>query len=199
MTKLLIATQNSHKINEYREMLAALGDDIQWLSLSDVGLSSMQVAETGTTFEDNATLKALAYGEKAGFITLADDSGLVVNALGGAPGVYSARYGAPEITTDRGRYEFLLRNLDSVTDRSAAFVCVIAIYAPSGDIHTVRGEVAGRITDSPRGAYGFGYDPVFELPDGRTAAELTPPDKHRISHRGRALQQALPLLQNLLK
>lgn len=198
MTKLLIASQNSHKIHEYRDMLTELGSDIEWLSLNEVGLGDMEVDETGETFVDNAVLKARTYGEKAKIITMADDSGLVVPALDGAPGVYSARYGTPEITTDRGRYEFLLKNLEGITELNAYFICVIAIYTPHGTIDTVEGRIEGRITHAPRGQNGFGYDPIFELADGRTIAELPPHEKHTISHRGRALQQVLPHLKKVL-
>lgn len=197
MTRVLIATQNSHKIEEYRQILTDLGA-LNWLSLSDVGLHDMQVAETGTTFATNATLKAEAYGQRAGVITLADDSGLVVEALDGAPGVYSARYGAPEVTTDQGRYELLLRNLHGITERQAYFVCVIAIFVPGKATHTVEGRVYGDIGHQPRGHNGFGYDPVFMLENGYSLAELSPDDKHEISHRGQALRHALPYLDAVI-
>jgi XTP/dITP diphosphohydrolase len=199
MAKLLVATRNRGKVQEYREMLAPL-EGMEWLSLWDVGLGEMEVEETGDTFTANATLKAAQYGERAGFLTLADDSGLVVDALGGAPGVYSARYGAPEVTTEAGRYQLLLQNLDGIPhhQRTARFECVVAIAPVNGAIAHARGTVEGHIALSPRGSNGFGYDPVFLMPDGRTMAELPPEEKHRISHRGRALQAALPILYRLL-
>lgn len=197
MTDLLIATQNTHKIEEYRQMLS-INPDMAWLSLADVGLGDMQVEETGDTFTANAILKATGYGEVSQCITFADDSGLVVDALGGAPGVYSARYGSPEVTTDQGRYEFLLKNIQGVANRSARFVCVIAVYVPGQPVHTVEGRLEGQIALAPRGTNGFGYDPVFMLPDGRTLAEYAPSEKHSISHRGRALQAMLPYLKKAL-
>ena len=197
MTDLLIATQNQHKIQEFREMFSAL-PNITWKSLADVGLATMEVEETGDTFAANAILKAQAYGEAAGIITFADDSGLVVDALDGAPGVYSARYGAPERKTDQDRYEFLLNNLKGISERAARFVCVIAVYVPRQPMHTAKGTVEGNIATEPRGKNGFGYDPVFLMDDGRTLAEYSPDEKHTISHRGRALQAVLPYLQDVL-
>jgi XTP/dITP diphosphohydrolase len=199
MSKLLVATTNPHKLKEYREMLSDLGD-ITWLSLRDVGLEGMDVAETGATFEENARLKAVAYAQASGLLTLADDSGLVVEALGGAPGVYSARYGAPEATTDVERYRLLLKNLTGVEppDRAARFECAVAIATPDGQVEIASGQVAGQVGFEPRGSNGFGYDPVFVLPDRRTLAELPSAEKNRISHRARALQAALPLIRRRL-
>lgn len=196
--KLLVATQNQHKVEEYREMLHGLGD-ITWLSLWDVDLGNMQVAETGATFESNARLKADAYCKASGLITLADDSGLVVDALNGEPGVYSARYGAPEAVTDQDRYRLLLHKLRGVSHsrRAARFECVVAIAVPNGNIQVAYGTVEGRIADAPCGQNGFGYDPVFILEDGRTMAQLSSQEKNQISHRGRALQAALPILRKL--
>lgn len=200
MTDLLVATQNRGKLDEYRDMLDALGD-INWLSLWDVGLAEMEVEESGSTFEENARLKAATYVEAAGIFTLADDSGLVVDALEGAPGVYSARYGAPAVTTDQERYALLLHNLQNVphAKRTARFVCVIAIAPPGQPIQLASGSVEGHIATAPHGSNGFGYDPVFLLPDGRTMAQLPPDEKHVISHRGNALRDALPILRKLLR
>lgn len=197
MPRLLVATQNPHKIKEYREILAEFAD-IEWVSLDDVGLGDMEVAETGSTFAENAELKARAYGEAAGLITFADDSGLVVDALNGAPGVYSARYGGEALKSDVERYEFLLKNLAGESNRAARFVCVIAVYLPGQPIHFSTGKVEGRIIDTPRGGNGFGYDPVFELQHAKTMAELLPAEKHSLSHRGLALQAALPFLRKVL-
>lgn len=197
--KLLVATTNKGKLAEYRELLADI--DVEWVDLQDVGLGTMEVAETEDTFAANAILKARAYCEASGLLTLADDSGLVVDALEGAPGVYSARYGAPEVTTDRGRYEKLLAALQEVPleKRTARFKCVVALAAPDQEIVTVEGKIEGRIAFSPRGSNGFGYDPVFLLSDGRTLAELPSAEKNRISHRGNALEKAQPLLIELIK
>ncbi|MFP4321425.1 MAG: RdgB/HAM1 family non-canonical purine NTP pyrophosphatase [Anaerolineales bacterium] len=195
--QLLVATGNPGKLQEYRELLADL--PVEWLSLQDAGLADMDVEETGRSFEENARLKASAYHAASGLLTLADDSGLVVDALGGAPGIYSARYGAPEAKTDEDRYTKLLSALENVPDnqRRAHFVCIIAIAAPGFPLQTVEGRVAGHIARAPRGSHGFGYDPVFVTEDGRTAAELPPEEKHRISHRGEALRAALPVLKRI--
>lgn len=196
--KLLVATTNPGKLDEYRDLLSDL--DVQWLSLHDVGLGDMDVEETGTTFDANARLKAEAYGKASGLLTLADDSGLVVDALNGAPGVYSARYGAPEVTSDRGRYQKLLGELKGVPDekRAARFVCVVAIYAPDGEASLFEGRVEGRIAQAPRGSNGFGYDPVFLFGDfAQTMAEIPEMRKNRISHRANALAAAQPFLLNL--
>ena len=199
MIQLLVATQNRGKVKEYRELLADLGD-ISWLSLWDVGLGEMDVEETGSTFEENARLKAAAYREVSGLITLADDSGLCVEIIDGDPGIYSARYGYPEVTTDQGRYQLLLEKLKHVPHdrRTAHFECVVAIAAPGQEIEVTHGQIDGHIAEAPRGDYGFGYDPVFELPNVRTLAELTPNEKHLISHRARALGAAIPILKRLL-
>lgn len=201
--KLLVATKNLHKLDEFRDMLSEL-EDVEWVSLWDVGLGEMDVEETGTTFEENARLKAYEYQKASGLVTFADDSGLEVDALNGEPGVYSARYGGPDITSDAGRYTLLLDKLADVPDeqRDARFVCVIAIALPEhdrlDDIPVVRGTVEGKIGYDPRGENGFGYDPVFELPNGRTIAELPDADKHAISHRGNALRRALLVIREMI-
>jgi XTP/dITP diphosphohydrolase len=200
MIQLLVATQNRGKVKEYRELLADLGAEISWLSLWDVGLGEMDVEETGATFEENARIKATAYREVSGLTTLADDSGLCVDIIDGEPGIYSARYGFPEVATDEGRYQMLLDKLKNVPHdrRTAHFECVVAIAAPGQEIQVAHGQIDGHIADVPHGDYGFGYDPVFELPNGRTMAELAPNEKHLISHRARALGAALPILKQLL-
>ncbi|PJF41675.1 MAG: non-canonical purine NTP pyrophosphatase, RdgB/HAM1 family [Phototrophicales bacterium] len=197
MHKLLVATQNRHKLEEYRDLLYDIGD-IEWLCLTDIGLEHLHVEESGTTFQENARLKAEAYGESSGLMTLADDSGLVVPSLNGEPGVYSARYGGPSIQTDAQRYQLLLQNLADKSDRTAYFVCVIALYVPYQGVQFFEGRVDGYIAFAPRGTNGFGYDPVFELPNGRTMAELSPNEKHELSHRGRAVQLLLPELKYIL-
>ena len=183
--KLLVATHNRGKLREFEQIFEGLG--LVLLSLDDVGIT-WDAAETGETFEANAMLKAETYGAATGLPTLADDSGLEVDALDGAPGVYSARYGGPDLTSEQ-RYELLLENLRGVSPerRSARFYCVIALVLPGKPTVTVDGEVAGVIASEPRGEGGFGYDPVFWLPEyGATMAELPAETKNRISHRARA-------------
>ena len=187
--ELLIATQNQGKVREYQRLLDGIGFEV--IGLADIGLGSMDVEETGTTFAENATLKAKAYAEASGKLALADDSGLVVDALDGAPGVYSARYGKPEFD-DAGRRAFLLENMRDVPDseRTAHFTCVIAVCDPRTDtLYTVEGHCNGRILQAERdGGKGFGYDALFQ-PEGYTQsfAELAPEEKNRISHRGQAV------------
>jgi XTP/dITP diphosphohydrolase len=197
--KILVATQNKGKLREYQEILSDL--KVEWLTLEEVGLGQMEVEETGTTFAENASLKAHAYRQASGLMTLADDSGLVVEALGGAPGVYSARYGAPDLTTDQQRYQRVLSQLAGIPDeqRTARFVCVIAIAPPQGAIQTVEGFLEGRVGYEARGTNGFGYDPIVVTADGRTVAELPSAEKHAISHRGNALRLAYPLLASLVE
>ena len=145
--------------------------------------------ETGTTFEENARIKAVAVMQACGLPAAADDSGLVVEALGGAPGVYSARYGGELARTDAERSALLLKNMENMEQRGAKFVSVIAVAYPDGRILTARGECCGEIAREMRGSNGFGYDPLFLLPDGRHMAELSSEEKNAISHRGRALRE----------
>ena len=165
---------------------------------SDVGLN-LDVEETGTTFEENSLLKAKAIMEASGLAAIADDSGLCVDALGGAPGVYSARYGG-EGLDDVGRYRLLLENLKGLSPRSAKFVSVITCCFPNGDVLTARGECPGTIAFAPQGDNGFGYDPVFWLPElKKTFAQLTAEEKNAISHRGNALKKFQTILDEYLK
>ncbi|MFN2160989.1 MAG: RdgB/HAM1 family non-canonical purine NTP pyrophosphatase [Candidatus Promineifilaceae bacterium] len=199
MTKtLLVATHNQGKVKEYAEMLSDL--DINWQSLDDIGLTQ-EVEESGATFLENALLKAAGYAREAGCLTLADDSGLVVDALDGAPGVTTARYGGPELSS-RERYEYLLSNLRGVPseERTARFVCIIALSDAGGTIlATAEGRIEGTIAEGPAGDGGFGYDPVFYVPQtGRTMAELPPQTKHTLSHRGNALRAIEPQLRAVL-
>ncbi|HIQ05645.1 MAG TPA: RdgB/HAM1 family non-canonical purine NTP pyrophosphatase, partial [Anaerolineae bacterium] len=169
-------------------------------SLDTEGID-FEVAETGSTFEENAVQKALAYARASGLWTWADDSGLEVDALGGAPGIHSSRYAGPG-AGDEDRYRKLLQALDGVPPdrRTARFRCVVAIATPEGEVYTTYGSCEGVIADSPRGQHGFGYDPVFFLPDmGKTMAELSPEKKNEISHRGRAARAAKVVLQNLMR
>ena len=194
MHKLLIATNNQGKLAELRELLADV--PVALVTLRDAGIDVV-VEETGATFAENAALKAEQVATLSGLWTLADDSGLEVDALGGAPGVYTARYGAPAAVTDSDRYEYLLRNLAAVPweERTARFHAVVALAAPSQPAHTVEGLLEGRIAFSPHGDGGFGYDPVFYVPAYHChLAELPADVKNRISHRGRAIAAAHPLL-----
>ena len=196
MQKLLVATGNPGKLREVSQMLTGMPFEV--LSLQDLGIS-MEVEETGATFAENAILKAKAYCASAGALTLADDSGLVVDALDGRPGVRSARYGG-EGLTDPQRVELLLKELVEVPweKRMARFHCVIALAWPEGRLETVEGVVEGIIQYEPKGTNGFGYDPVFHLPErGCTTAQLETSDKNRISHRGQAVRKAAQLLLEL--
>ena len=200
MTKLLVGTNNPGKIEEYEELLTDLPGTLEVTFPAREGLA-LEVEESGETFEENARIKALAYSQASGLVSLADDSGLEVDALGGAPGVHSARYAGPA-ATDTDRYHKLLNALaDTPTgQRSARFRCVVAIALPDGTVHTTEGTCEGQIGFAPRGEHGFGYDPVFVVKGyaGRTMAELAPEVKNQISHRGRALAAAQPILQKLL-
>lgn len=189
-SSLLVATTNAGKLREYRAMMADLS--VQWQTLADVGLAGMDVAETETTFIGNALLKAQAYATASGMPTMADDSGIVVDALDGAPGVYSARY-AP---TAAERNAKLLAALQDVPEekRSARFVCIVAFATPDGITITAEGRVEGRVGFEERGSNGFGYDPVFVLDGGLTMAEISSEAKNSLSHRGRALAKIRPLL-----
>jgi XTP/dITP diphosphohydrolase len=160
--------------------------------------ADIDVEETGTTFEENSRLKAQAVMEATGLPAVADDSGLCVDALGGAPGVYSARYGGPELD-DEGRYRLLLENLRG-QPRGAKFVSVITCCFPNGDVLTARGECPGTIAFAPMGEGGFGYDPVFFVPElKKTFAQLTGEEKNAISHRGKALTAFQEKLEEYLK
>ena len=181
-------------MREYRELLSCVPFEL--VLPADVGIFE-SVEETGETFEENARLKAVALFQKSGLLTLADDSGLEVDALGGEPGVRSARY-AGENATDSQRVEFLLSKLQGVPSekRTARFRCVIAIAGPGEAVEVVSGECPGVIALEPSGGNGFGYDPVFYLPElGKTMAELSSSEKHRISHRGRAARKAAEILK----
>ena len=182
-----VASNNAGKLAEIRRILTAQGHEVK--SQRELGYT-FEVDETGTTFEDNALLKAAALCEKTGLPTIADDSGLCVDALGGAPGVHSARYTGNHADSDADRYNLLLRNLGGRDDRAARFVCSLCCAFPNGDVLTAEGTCEGTILSAPRGENGFGYDPVFR-PDGfdRSMAELTMEEKNAISHRGKALAQ----------
>ena len=183
--KLVLASQNKKKIVEINEILNGLGVEV--MSQADAGVH-VEVEETGTTFEENSLLKAKAVMEASGLPAIADDSGLCVDCLQGAPGVYSARYGG-EGLDDVGRYRLLLENMRGQTPRTAKFVSVITCCFPNGDVITARGECPGTIAFAPMGEGGFGYDPVFFIPERKkTFAQLSAEEKNAISHRGKALK-----------
>jgi len=192
--KLLLATNNKAKLKEYTRLLQGIPYRI--ISLKDANINEY-VEETGTSFKDNAVLKAKRYAELSGLITMADDSGLEVDALGGEPGVRSARY-AGEGASDKERIDFLLNKLVNVPweKRQAKFRCVIAIAYPNGKMQICQGQCRGVLTFKPLGHNGFGYDPIFYLPNlHRTMAELSFEEKNAISHRGKAAEKARRRLQ----
>ena len=193
--KLLVATRNTNKVREIRDKFRGLSG-LELVSLDDIA-PLRDIAEDGETFEANALKKARETARLSGLPSMADDSGLEVDALGGEPGVYSARY-AGEGATDADRNSLLLEKMKEVPEgkRSARFVCVIAIAFPGGNELVARGTCEGEIARKPRGAHGFGYDPVFHLPEkGKTMAEIPLEEKNRISHRALALEQARRLLE----
>ena len=183
--RAVLASHNKKKMAEMRAILGELGVEV--LSQSDVGVD-MEPEETGTTFEENSRIKAVAIMEATGLPAIADDSGLVVEALDGAPGVYSARYGG-EGLDDTGRWQLLLKNMEGKENRACKFVSVICCAFPDGTELMARGEVHGVVAQGPKGEGGFGYDPVFWLPErNKSMAELTAEEKNQISHRGNALR-----------
>ncbi|MEE8163099.1 MAG: XTP/dITP diphosphatase [Anaerolineae bacterium] len=196
MVKLLIATHNPGKIEEYEELLAGLPLELTYPAQEGLDI---EVAETGASFAENARLKAAAYARASGLVALADDSGLEVDALGGEPGIHSARY-AGTGASDKERYRLLLEKLREVPweERTARFRCVIAVATPGGQVHTAEGICEGIIAFAPKGEHGFGYDPVFYLQEyGKTMADLPPETKNKISHRARAVQRAREILEEI--
>ena len=183
--KFVLASQNKHKLVEMQSILSAHGVEV--VLQGELGLC-VDVEETGTTFAENAMLKAKAVMEASGLPAIADDSGVCVDALNGAPGIYSARYGGPELD-DIQRYELLLQNMRGVTSRAAHFTSAIACIFPNGDTLEAEGICPGSIAYAPQGDGGFGYDPVFYLPQlKKTYAQLTADEKAMVSHRGKALE-----------
>ncbi len=207
--RLVLATRNEHKVHELRQILADLVDE---LGLDVVGAADVEgapeVPETEVTFVGNATLKAVALARATGLPSVADDSGLAVEVLGGSPGVFSAMWsgscagpGASRADVDRANLRLLLEQVADVPDehRRAAFVCAAVLAMPDGRVEAVEGRVSGRLTREPRGSNGFGYDPVF-VPDGgtRTLAEHSDEEKNAISHRGNAFRALSPVVMRLL-
>ncbi len=198
--RILIATTNLGKRAEIQTMAAELADSslpLEWLIPADVDLSNLEVEETGDTYLANALLKARAYAEKSALPALADDSGIEVDALGGKPGVYSARYGP----TAAERNAKLLAALSDIPAdrRTARFRCVIAVVLPGGLTLLGEGTLEGKVALVPRGTNGHGYDPILELADGRTVAELGPTEKNMLSHRAQAFRAVFPALHCVLK
>ena len=192
--KLLLATSNQGKIAEFRALLRPCGWQI--LAPADLGIT-LAVNETGDTYRENATLKARAFVVASGLNALADDSGLEVDALGGRPGIHSARFGGEDLTSAE-RVNLLLRALEETPDgrRTARFRCVLLLAAPNGRTWQAEGVCEGLITREPRGNSGFGYDPVFLLPAlGRTMSELSATEKNEHSHRGKAAQALCDILK----
>lgn len=193
--RLLLATNNPGKVREFRRLLHDASVEV--VTPADLGLS-LDVAEDGASYAANAALKARAFAEAGGCLALADDSGIEVDALDGRPGMYSARYGGPGLD-DADRTNLLLRELEGVPDgrRGARYRAVVAVAAPGGEVHTFEGVFEGAIGRAWRGQRGFGYDPVFVVEDGRTAAELSDDEKDAVSHRGKAVRAAAAYLRGL--
>jgi XTP/dITP diphosphohydrolase len=198
MPKLLIATENKGKRRELQELLASL-PDIELVLPSELGIN-LKVEETGSTYAENAILKANAYCQAGGLVTIADDSGLEVYALDGAPGVYSARYSSKPGATDADRRTFLLENLrGKPRPWLAHFHAAIAVKVPGAEVRIAEGDCPGEIIPEERGSNGFGYDPIFLLRErGLTMAELAQDEKNRLSHRAQAVKNAEPILMEIL-
>ncbi|HET7737850.1 MAG TPA: RdgB/HAM1 family non-canonical purine NTP pyrophosphatase [Tepidiformaceae bacterium] len=196
MQRILLATNNPGKVREFDRILAAAG--FSAVTPAHLGIS-LDVDEPGLTYEENAILKARAFAGASGLVSLADDSGVEVDALGGAPGVRSARYGGPSLD-DAGRVDLMLSELAGVPApaRTARYRAVVAVAWPGGEVHCFEGVQEGSIGLERRGAGGFGYDPIFVSSDGRTNAELTDTEKDAISHRGAAVRAAAAFLAGRL-
>ena len=198
MKKLLIATNNQGKVKEIQALLKDTG--IELVTPADIKLN-LEVEEDGITYAENASKKAIAFADASGLVSLADDSGLEVDALNGAPGIYSARYSPKPGADDADRRAYLLQNLkDKSRPWKAHFHATIAIAVPSEDVYLVEGNCYGEIIPEERGENGFGYDPIFLfLEFGKTTAELEMTEKNRISHRARAVMNAIPILKQIFK
>ncbi len=192
MIKLVLATNNSHKVSEFKSYFAEKGIDAEIITIRETGFSG-EIIENADSFEGNAFIKAKALCDYTGMIAIADDSGLAVDALNGAPGVFSARY-AGENATDEDNIQKLLDELKNIPgcSRKAKFVCTICVCRPDGEVLTVSGESEGEIIDERRGDGKFGYDPVFYYPPfEKTFAEISLEEKSSVSHRGRAMEKLL--------
>ena len=201
--KLVIGTNNEGKLREFRKLLDGCGFEL--VTPAELGFA-FAPDETGSTFEENATIKAVEAARTSGLVALADDSGLEIDYLGGRPGIFSARYAGGDRTSDsiseQEQNSIVLDEMRGVPDerRGARFRCVIAIATADGRVQWVDGAFEGRIAQEPRGEQGFGYDPIFFVPShGMTSAQLPRDEKNRISHRGEAAAKALPLLRKMLR
>lgn len=186
--KVVLASKNPHKLVEISQITEKFGMEL--VLESQLGVD-IDVEETGSTFEENSFLKAEAVMKATGLPALADDSGICVDALGGEPGIYSARYGFDDSLDDFGRLQLLLKNTENVPDgqRQAQFVCVITFVTPEGKVIQARGEVHGELLRAPAGEGGFGYDPIFYYPPfGKSLAQVSPAEKNSVSHRANALK-----------
>ncbi len=193
--KIVIATKNEGKVREIKKILSDMPVDV--VSMNEEGID-IEIEENGSTFEDNALIKAKSVKSLTDGIVIADDSGLEVDSLGGAPGVYSARFAGDEADDGKNNAK-LLSMMQGLSDRTARFVCSIAVVLPDGSQYVVRGECRGEIAHEPVGSNGFGYDPLFFLPEyGSTMAELDIDMKNRISHRAKALQLMKDKLREIL-
>lgn len=193
--KAVLASNNPGKLKEMNAILSGLG--MEMISQREAGYD-LDVEENGTTFEENSYLKAHAACQASGMIAIADDSGLVVDALDGGPGVYSARYGTPDLD-DAGRTALLLKNMEGQENRACRFVSVITCCFPDGRKLVARGTCEGQVGYAPAGENGFGYDPIFYIPEkGKTFAQLSPEEKNAMSHRGRAIARLAELLKGQL-
>ncbi len=194
--KVALASNNQNKLREMKEILAPMGWEI--LNMKELGIH-VEPEENGLTFEENSEIKAVAVMQACGLPAIADDSGIEVDALGGAPGVHSARYGGEACRDDRERNQFLTKNMEAVPDgaRTGRFVSVITMAMPDGSVISARGELEGEILRQEVGDGGFGYDPLFYIPaEGCTMAQLSPQRKNEISHRAVALKRFVDKIQN---
>lgn len=197
MKKLLIATNNKGKLKEFQTLLKEL--NVKLVTPADINLN-LEVEEDGATYAENAAKKAVAFAQASGLISLADDSGLEVDALDGAPGLYSARYHPKAEATDADRRAYMLENLkDKPRPWKARFHATLAIATDEKTVHIVEGNCNGEIIPDERGANGFGYDSIFLLPElNKTMAELSMEEKNRLSHRAKAVLNAIPILEETL-
>lgn len=198
MNKLLIATNNKGKVIEFQDLLK--GIDLQLITPAEINVE-LDVDETGTTYQENASLKAAVFAKASGLVSLADDSGLEVDALGGEPGLYSARYGSVDGNklSDAERRKYLIQNLgDKPRPWKAHFHATVAISRPNGEVRLADGDCYGEVIPEERGSGGFGYDPIFLFPDlNKTMAELDMEQKNRLSHRALAVMNVMPILKKM--
>ncbi len=194
MKEIFIATGNQHKVEEYRKMFSSL--DVQVKSVKDIG-ETLDVEETGSTFEENAIIKAEYFANKVGHLVISDDSGLVIDALNGEPGIYSARYLGEDTSYDY-KNSVILERMNNATNRSCRFVCAIALAGPGIDTQVFVGKIEGQIAEKIGGVNGFGYDPIFFVPEiAACLAEINDEEKNKISHRGKACEKLVRFLNEM--